>query len=884
MSSIVGLIAPMILPTTAAEGGYGGLPGQVAVAGQADTADPGQGVTIKVPPGDTQADGIPYETLLAPARAAAAFMAAGNFLAREDGVTLGPFPADAWALFPQPDNTRPQFPATVPEPGVYVLQGVTRESVDQSTDNVLDRWLRGGASGVQPQLTAAGKRATPNEQGGTPAQVWRACMLAGIWAEDVPAGTLLGLADLGGDGAPTLTFRVFDYEWNEIPASAVLEVMGPLNQDAMADHPVVAQASGLAADLPVQMFLRFDVWNPLGTHGTDPKGEEFPLPPLDVQLIDQQGGAIAGSRWTPAGDAGVLEIQRNLVEGHTFWLFATFPAGTQLALERGASRWFPAQATDQLTWSTASWTARDTTTSGTWMSFTGIQVGSAAAPVAFWVGTKVRMTLGYQEQIRPFNGGKSGSATKVNTRRLTIGHVVTLNQASPASPSTPAIVDSFTTDAEGEVSGLSFTIQPGLDLTIAAERRLAFGGTVIRVEDDPGATTPLYPDPSFRFENATPPVSFPAFSSAAVDAAGKPLNPVVDADARSDTKANTPYAAAFHALKFARYADDGIALLSGVQPGSATREHVFHALVSQARGDGAWTDTYDDPGTKQVVTRTHLPDRDWFTRRTAIHEYGHGVVRWLSDTVRTPSRRADLEASWAPFTARFISERHTKGPGYTHSEPMVTNAGIALSEGLTLCFETFFGVGGTLRAFKVSAPAGKSSWAKYSYGVYYPAPPYTSVSLSALCARQVEGAFAFALFEYISHATGFGGFVLGQTGDGPNGCKQPQAFIDNWKLKAHAGAEDQLHRLVGWLLVDPITVVMGDKTQWTGQWPVGGQPEPYPAVYDHLNRVFTNKPGSPQTPQESFTTLHNDCLVKWNLEKDLSNEPNPPVLGQDWNP
>ena len=126
--------------------------------------------------------------------------------------------------------------------------------------------------------------------------------------------------------------------------------------------------------------------------------------------------------------------------------------------------------------------------------------------------------------------------------------------------------------------------------------------------------------------------------------------------------------------------------------------------------------------------------------------------------------------------------------------------------------------------------------------------------------------------------------MLGTTADGPNGCKQPQAFINDWQKKASPGTLDQLHLLVGWLLVDPITTVMGDKAQWTGQWPVGGQSVPYPAVYDHLNRVFTQKPASPTTPQESFTALHNDCLVKWNLEQDDPHEPNPPVLGQDWTP
>src|SRR5262249_1921864 len=158
--------------------------------------------------------------------------------------------------------------------------------------------------------------------------------------------------------------------------------------------------------------------------------------------------------------------------------------------------------------------------------------------------------------------------------------------------------------------------------------------------------------------------------------------------------------------------------------------------VSQVRGDGAWTDTYDDPATKQVVTRTHLPDGDWFTRRTIIHEYGHGVVQWLSDTVRNPARRADVEDSWAALNARFISERDPKATKYRHSEAMVTNAGIALSEGLTLCFETFFGVGGTLYRVPGPASGAKADWAKYKYGVYLPVPPNAPVvSLSAYCGR-----------------------------------------------------------------------------------------------------------------------------------------------------
>jgi hypothetical protein len=683
---------------------------------------------------------------------------------------------------------------------------------------------------------------------------------------------------------------VLDRGGTEIPASAVLEAMAGLNPAAMADHPVVTQARPLAAGLPVQIHLRFDTWDVLSHDKNDSKGAVLSIQPDQVSVIDPAtGDEIATGPWTMSGPSGVLTVGRSLLTGRTFALQAHFPPGVQISADRNSSRRFPASPTDPLIWSTAGWTARDTTTSGIWSLFSGIQIGNAAAPVAFWVGVKVRLALSYQEQIRDGYGNKT--VAKPNTRRVAPGHQVRLYGSGSAFIGD----ETFTTDTDGEVSGVAFQVTPGSMLGVAIERRLTFGQTVIRVSDDPGSGTQLYPDPYFYSSASSPGVFFTSFTAGALEAPAGPLPVVIGADPADDTATSTPDAAAFHALKFARYAHEGVALL-GSNAALMPAVHEFRVLTG---GGGASTTVSDDPVTSTAITTTHFPPQGWFTRRTVIHEYGHAIVYWLSSTVRDHARRTDYGA--AQGACQDEAAAVAKWPGYWHSESLVTVSGTALTEGLTLCFESFFGEGGKLDPSGMKGPPGtKVSWPKYIFLVYPPGPPNISATgfsgsfgpalqLSASKGRDVEAVFAYALFEYVKASTGFGGFLLGTTGDSERRCVQPQAFLDTWQSSLPASSAtaklDQLHRLVSWLLIDPITVVVGDKRFWTGRYPAGAGGVPYPKVYDVLLRVFGQdlaRTGPAPTPEESFTNLHNDCLVPWNLEQDLASEPTPPILGGDY--
>ena len=146
MSSTVPLIAPVVLPMTAAEGGYASVASNVQVTFP-DPAVVTAGVDITITPGADQTlpDGTPapLDTLIAPVLAVVGFLPAGASLDPAIwSFSFGPVPTSTWVLQPQPEASRPAMPAAVPEPGLYVLQGVADESVT-GPDGVFSQWLQG---------------------------------------------------------------------------------------------------------------------------------------------------------------------------------------------------------------------------------------------------------------------------------------------------------------------------------------------------------------------------------------------------------------------------------------------------------------------------------------------------------------------------------------------------------------------------------------------------------------------------------------------------------------------------------------------------------------------------------------------------------------------
>ncbi len=893
MISSSGLVVPVVVPQTAGSGGYGPVQDFVTTTSSTEPLVP-LGVDVVVGSGMLQEspDGaiLPLHTLLAPHRAIATFLPAGATLEREAwGAPVGPFPRDAWVIDPGVDFgwLTSLLPDGVPAPAVWILHGVDRGSLADPV-GLLNAWLAGEAPGVQPQPQACHEVTDPADRGPTPEETWRTRMLAGTWSELVTAETLLGNVSVHDENL-RLTIAVFGPDGLELPAAALLEAIGQVDPTVMGPHPVVQSAGSLSATVPVRMYLRFDTWDVDATSADDRKGGELVLQPDVVRVVDDVTGAeIPGSTWTWVDPHGILEIGRDVVPVAAFHVEAEFAEGLQIRLERGTEQWWPAASTDRLVWSTAGWTARDTLTHGTWNQFRGIQVGSDSAPVSFWVGTKVRIAFCYQQQWRDRFGGRATKARSVSTRRVAPGHEVGLFETYLP------FVDTFTTDEDGEVSGVSFAVNAGMRLGAAVHRRLAVTGADLRVVEDPSRpSTMMFSDEYFWSEDGRSPVLFEPFTSGSFATDPGPIAVLIDADKRVDSNGNTADAAAFHALKFARFAHDAMTLLKG----DATHlplENEFHFSVSTESSDNASATSYTpdpaDPG--HVITKISLPSCDWFTHTTIVHEYGHVIARWLSETLADPAARAAYEAGTGACHQRFRDEwRQTES---WHDVAVVTNGGLARAEAIPLVLELFMGLGASLPSAHRTPPTGQTGWAKFAHDVKRPAPGATTtvVALSLYCGRRVEGVFAFALHDYIFTVTGFGGFPV-VSDDTPTGYRQPTAYLDDWLGSLPAADRtarlDQLHRLVGWLYVDPMRFVMNYYFGWTGIWPeppaTGGVR--YATVYDLLARIETRDParsGSPPTPEESFARLHDEALMPWNLEQVRADEPIPPVLDPDWNP
>jgi hypothetical protein len=897
MISSLGLVAPIVMPQSAETGGYASVEAMVTVTVAGDAPESGErifplGVDVTVVGGTIQqlADGtvLPLETVLAPHQALVTFLPAGGTHQRASWPTpIGPFPRDAWLVDPGTALgwLGSVLPDGVPAPALWVLHGISRDSLEEPA-GVLDQWLA-GIPGVQQEAQFCHDHTIGADKGLTALDTWRARMLDGTWQEFVEAETLLGEASAR-DGEPVLTIAAYGPDGLELPATALLEALGQVNPTFMGDHPVVRPATTLAGTVPVRMYLRFDSWDVDASSASDPKGGERVLEPDLVRVVDHASGVdIPGATWTWIDPYGVLEMARDSVQTATFHVEAEFPAGTRIRLERGRTRFWPLSAAARLVWSTADWTARDGLTSGTWQQFGGVQVGSSSAPTAFWVGTKVRIAFSYQQQWRNEYGGKGTKIHKVENRRVAPGHEVGLYVA-PTS-----MVDTFSTDEDGEVSGVSFSITPGGRLGAAVRRRLTVGGVDLRAVDDPTKSSTLFTDEYFWSEHATPPVLFSPFSAGAFAGPPGPIAVMIDADKRVDSRANTAHAAAFHALKFAKFTHDAVTLLKG----DATHmplENEFQLRLSAASDNAAtYSYTPDPTQPNNVITMVSLPSSDWFTHRTIVHEYGHVIDRWISGTLTNVAARSAYDATTAAYDSRFQADR-----GQTtawHDTAVLTNGGMALVEGTPLIIEYFLGVGGVLPHGTLPAPPGKENWPQYVFDVQEPGPANsrTKVALSARCGRQVEGVYASALFDYICAATGFDGFLILQH-DSPTGYRQPQAYLDDWQNALsqadRAKKLAQLHGLVDWLFVDPLRFVIGvNYLSWSGIWPeppaTGGVR--YPTVYDMLVRIQKRDPernGPAPTPEESFTRLHDEALMPWNLEQVEKNEPTPPVIGPDWTP
>jgi len=883
MISSVGLVPPLVLP----------IPDQYDEVAQVTTVaaavDP-LAVEVTVPANDVQTlpDGtvLMLNSIVAPHKSKVRYLPAGDLLVESTWpVVVGPFARDAWVIDALADVSAiaALLPPTVPAPVYWVLEGVEPTSVDDPAAPgwVLDSWLDGAAPGVHPKVHQCHRRVDADERADTPEHTWKQAMLAGRWSETVPAETMLGLVTSDGTSSP---LRIWTYgaDGTALPAAAILDAFAAADPALLPAHPVVAGCHTLIDDpaQPVRFYLRFDLWDVALSSPADPKGLASSLQPDTVRLVDTTSGTdIAGTTWTWLGGSGgrsggVLEVARGNVSGAAFTVRPEFPAGLQVRLSRtepGRSQPVPPG------WSTAGWTAQDGVTPGSWTAFDGVLVGTQTQPVVYSVGTKVRLSAGYQQQRRDWFA--PGPIRKLDTRRLAAGHSVRLYQGGP-NP-----VDEFLTDDDGEISGVSFALVPATPVTVALPRHLDLpavnGGnaTTLVVRGDPGS---VFPHDEFQGVDALVPVTFPSFGAGTIG----PVDLVVDADAAGGK--HTADAAAFHALKYAKFTHDATVLLKTNSVAMPVRHEL---IIKPGSPDIPATKAWPagvPTGADPYRTETELgSEKAWFLPNVVIHEYAHGLVSWLGGEMSTIANYIVINNGNVAAADRLNNEYH-----HGHNAWLVTNSGTGLDEGLPEFFEFLFGyrdsfvnrMTGLHPGSTTSPPPGQKSWPQHKYQVLdHTGAAY--VQLSADMGRRVEGVFAIALWDYLANATTFPGFLVVQ-GDSTTGARPVHAYLDDWAATVPAGKPDQLTRLFRWLVTDAIGGLYGSPATWTGAW-TGKPGLPYPTVRDFLSRLQASDPAGsavPPTPEESFQHLFDTALQPWNLEQFDPAEPKPPVLAPDWRP
>ncbi|HEX5120789.1 MAG TPA: hypothetical protein VFW65_36875 [Pseudonocardiaceae bacterium] len=871
MISSVGVVPPIVLPLPIE---YDSV-GQVTTVSEA--ADP-TAVEVAVQPGilQTVPDSPPLtlDTVVAPHAASVSYLPAGGFLVEETWpAVVGPFAQDAWVInaFGDTSVIAPLLPASVPAPVYWVLEGMAPSSVADQ----LDQWLAGAAAGVHPQADACHRKAPPDRQLDTADHTWKQEMLAGRWAERVPAETVLGLAAPDGT-VSRLRIWMFGADGTALPAAGILDAFATVDPELLPTHPVVTGCHALLGDLPVRFYLRFDVWDVTLSSAQDTKGAARSLEPDIVRLADATSGTdIPGTTWTWLSPAlgGILEVPRPNVAGATFALRAEFPAGQQIRLSRTNSQTFP--VTDRLVWHGVGWTAQDGVTPDHWSAFDGLVIGTQTQPAAFWVGTRVRITAGYQQRRRDWFIQRT--YWKLDTRRVAGGHVFNVFQGG----TTP--VDTFVTDDDGDISGVSFAIVPGPMTTVALPRQLDLpsvnGGNATTMV----ALSTAFADDQFHGADAITPVVFPAFTSGSIG----PAQLVIET--RRSGRRHTPDAAAFHALKYTKFTHDATTLLKTDTRNLPQRHEIVIAPHSSDIPDTkAWLAGNPLGTTGPARTETTLgSEKGWFYPNVVIHEYAHALVAWLSTELPNVAQYVPINNAGTTMKDR-LDHEFTHG----HNAWVVTNSGTAIDEGLPEFFECLLGYRdsflhriGTLReGTTVEVPKGQESWQKYLYEVSDPTPAY--VQLSKDMGRRVEGVVAMALCQYIMDATDFGGFTV-ELDDTETGSRPAHAYLDAYA--ALPGSRPaQLQGLFRWLITGAITGFYTSPTfGWKGAWPIKTPGPPYPTAYNYLLQLQASDPaksGGAPTPEESFQHLFDTCLVPWNLEPFDPAEPKPPVLDLDWLP
>src|SRR5262249_3148466 len=140
---------------------------------------------------------------------------------------------------------------------------------------------------------------------------------------------------------------------------------------------------------------------------------------------------------------------------------------------------------------------------------------------------------------------------------------------------------------------------------------------------------------------------------------------------------HTADAAAFHALKYAKFTHDATVLLKTNSVGMPVRhEFVIKPGSTAIPSTQAWP-AGNPAATDPDHTVTDFgSDKAWFYPNVVIHEYAHGLVSWLGGALSNMANFNVINNGSVAIADRLANEYKQ-----SHKAWQVTNSGTALDEG-----------------------------------------------------------------------------------------------------------------------------------------------------------------------------------------------------------
>ena len=578
------LLLPLLTPA-----GYSDYEGAFATT---DTGDGGLAVDALVGASKPETN-----TVVTPQPCTLTFLpvAAGPMLpdgtpATEDTIVLNVYPSAISAY------TTELFAR--PAPAWWALTGIDAASFEAQ----LDLWIQ---TAPQPLIDLAWTDSTPPATPDAAKANLRTRVLAGT--VDFPLESGFAIGELAAP-ARRLVVRLYDTQREPLHPALVLPDFDDANP-ALVGHPLLAALESI--DIDVQIFVEFRYFA-VDNQGPT-KGAIAPLAGVTVAVHDDVLGDVLDSGTTDADGRASFFISNWDWVGTADLFFKVsipYPEAILRQHERNA-RWHGEWATLQRPLSGIRVIPALDGTPGYLPDYTGWSLGSASAPLVFYLGTPVMLDVTYLTDTGAY-------------RPVPRGTVVELGRRSDVLMESFTPLETFYADADGAIRGTSFELPYGEELEVRLPLALAEDEDADFVDgiELPKVVTIVNPPPWLSKDRSPTNLYWAAFDPPAL---GDPAAPLA---LRVGHTPDDEVAATLYLLKCVRDTHLWLHEMTGGEWKGI--EGCFVHL------NATWvTDVVEYVASMTSMNPPHLGvilhERDKWDRATCVHEFAHGLMWGTAD-------------------------------------------------------------------------------------------------------------------------------------------------------------------------------------------------------------------------------------------------------------